>query len=106
MVLGSAASSVTLLCFGLSGRFSTAVAARVVAGLLNGIIVAWKCSIGESCDALEQGRVSGRGSSSRPSSSRGQWVMCLLNACIKLTALGIQGVAHGVWVLVVICLFP
>lgn len=58
MVLGSAASSVTLLLFGLAGSFSTAAAARVVAGLLNGIIVAWKSSIGESCDALEQGRVS------------------------------------------------
>lgn len=57
MVLGSAASSVTLLWFGLSDSFSAAVVCRVVAGLFNGIIVAWKCSIGESCDILEQGRV-------------------------------------------------
>lgn len=57
MVLGSAASAVTLLWFGLSGGFAGAAAARVVAGLLNGIIVAWKCSIGESCTPLEQGRV-------------------------------------------------
>jgi hypothetical protein len=58
MVLGSTASSATLLWFGLSGGFAGAASARVVAGLLNGIIVAWKCSIGESCQALEQGRVS------------------------------------------------
>lgn len=57
MVLGSAASAVTLLWFGLSGGFAGAAAARVVAGLLNGIIVSWKCSIGESCTPLEQGRV-------------------------------------------------
>jgi hypothetical protein len=58
MVLGSFASSITLLWFGLSGSFTGAVSARVAAGLLNGIIVAWKCCIGESCTPLEQGRVS------------------------------------------------
>jgi hypothetical protein len=57
MVLGSGASTATLLWFGLSGGFPAAAAARVVAGLLNGIIVSWKCSIGESCEPLEQGRV-------------------------------------------------
>jgi hypothetical protein len=57
MVLGSGASTATLLWFGLSGAFPGAAAARVVAGLLNGIIVSWKCSIGESCEPLEQGRV-------------------------------------------------
>lgn len=57
MVLGSAASAATLLLFGLSGSYAGAASARVVAGLLNGIIVSWKCSIGESCQSLEQGRV-------------------------------------------------
>jgi predicted MFS family arabinose efflux permease len=41
MVLGSGASAVTLLWFGLSGSYAGAATARVVAGLLNGIIVSW-----------------------------------------------------------------
>jgi hypothetical protein len=60
MVIGSAASAATLVWFGLSGSFTMALAARCVAGLLNATIVAWKSSIGESCDAMEQGRVSDR----------------------------------------------
>jgi hypothetical protein len=39
MVLGSAASSVCLVWFGLAGDYATAAASRIVAGLLNGIIV-------------------------------------------------------------------
>jgi MFS family permease len=60
MVAGSAASASTLVWFGLSASYGSAVAARAVAGLCNGIIVSWKCAIGESCQALEQGRVSAR----------------------------------------------
>lgn len=56
MLLGSAASAAGLLWFGAAGSYASAAASRAAAGLLNGIIVAWKCMIGESCDPLTQGR--------------------------------------------------
>jgi hypothetical protein len=56
MVIGSGVTAVCLVWFGLSGSYAGACAARVVAGLLNGIICAWKCMIGESCDDLTQVR--------------------------------------------------
>ncbi|GBF96387.1 MFS general substrate transporter [Raphidocelis subcapitata] len=59
MVIGSAATTACLVWFGLAGDYSTAVAARAAAGLLNGIIAAWKSAIGESADARGQARALG-----------------------------------------------
>ena len=60
MVLGSAVTTICLVWFGLSGSYGGACVARVVAGLCNGIICAWKCIIGDSCKPLLQVRTQHR----------------------------------------------
>ncbi|KAI8462328.1 MAG: hypothetical protein J3K34DRAFT_462986 [Monoraphidium minutum] len=57
MVIGTAVSAAALVWFGLAGSYAGAAAARAAAGLLNGVLCAWKCIIGESCDSLLQGKV-------------------------------------------------
>jgi hypothetical protein len=45
---------ITSCRFGSSGTYGSAVASRIVGGLLNGILGAWKCLIGECGDTLVQ----------------------------------------------------
>ena len=47
IVLGNAVSFISMLWFGLSGSYTSAMAARAFGGVLNGILGAWKCMIGE-----------------------------------------------------------
>lgn len=56
MVIGSAVTTVCLVWFGLSGSYRGACAARVVAGLCNSIICAWKCIIADRCTPALQVR--------------------------------------------------
>ncbi|GLC73711.1 hypothetical protein PLESTF_001411000 [Pleodorina starrii] len=59
VVIGNLVSFVSLLWFGLSGSYGTALAARAFGGFFNGILGAWKCMIGESTDVLLQGKFFG-----------------------------------------------
>ncbi|KAG2445989.1 hypothetical protein HXX76_000592 [Chlamydomonas incerta] len=59
IALGNAVSFISILWFGLSGSYASAMAARAFGGFLNGILGAWKCMIGESTDTLLQGKFFG-----------------------------------------------
>ncbi|KXZ56025.1 hypothetical protein GPECTOR_2g1577 [Gonium pectorale] len=59
IVIGTAVSLVSMLWFGLSGSYGTALAARAFGGFFNGILGAWKCMIGESTAVLLQGKFFG-----------------------------------------------
>ncbi|EFJ50590.1 hypothetical protein VOLCADRAFT_103803 [Volvox carteri f. nagariensis] len=59
IIIGNAVSFVSILWFGLSGSYGTALAARAFGGFLNGILGSWKCMIGESTDVLLQGKFFG-----------------------------------------------
>ncbi|MEW5308918.1 MAG: hypothetical protein WDW38_000838 [Sanguina aurantia] len=58
-ILGNVACMIGMLWFGLAPTYAWAMAARVFAGALNGILGAWKCVIGESADPLLQGTMFG-----------------------------------------------
>lgn len=56
MMIGSASNVLGQLLFGLSSNYAMAASARVAAGLLNGLIGAWKCMLGEMLDSEGQGK--------------------------------------------------
>eukprot|EP00873_Tetraselmis_striata_P027647 jgi/Tetstr1/447911/TSEL_035219.t1 len=56
VVIGNISSALTVLAFGWATTYKAACAARFFGGLMNGIMGSLKTMIGESCDAVSQGR--------------------------------------------------
>jgi MFS family permease len=56
IVIGTAVSVASMVAYGGAETYGQAVGARVVGGLLNGVLGAWKCIIGESGDSIVQVR--------------------------------------------------
>jgi hypothetical protein len=54
IVIGTAVSIVSMISYGMAETYTAAVIARIIGGLLNGVLGAWKCIIGESGDSLVQ----------------------------------------------------
>lgn len=57
IIIGNVVSFVSILWFGASTTYATAMAARAFGGFFNGILGAWKCMISESTDVSMQVRL-------------------------------------------------
>ncbi len=54
IAIGNVVSFVSVIWFGCSASYASAMAARAFGGFFNGVLGAWKCAIGESTEPLMQ----------------------------------------------------